>query len=40
MNKKIKCGVFGAGRGVALAKGAAANGMEVVALCDRNADLL
>lgn len=34
MSKKLKFGILGAYRGVALAKGAQANGIQVTALCD------
>ncbi|MCL1888108.1 MAG: Gfo/Idh/MocA family oxidoreductase [Kiritimatiellaeota bacterium] len=40
MSRKIRCGVLGAGRGVALAMGAKANGMEVAAMCDLDTGLL
>ena len=36
MDRKLKIGVLGGGRGVALAEGARANGMEVAAVCDRD----
>ncbi len=40
MTNALKIGVFGARRGVSLAFGARANGMEITALCDQNEDLL
>ncbi len=36
MDKQLKIGVLGGGRGVSLAQGARANGMEIAAVCDRD----
>lgn len=40
MEKPIKVGVYGAGRGAYLAKVARSVGMELVAVCDSDADML
>ena len=40
MTSTLKIGVFGARRGLSLALGARANGLEITALCDQNEELL